>query len=103
MSTRITINPNASSVAVRVQSTLDNLADVCGTVARLRDIAESAAAGADWSAFGALFGVSDVIPQGGGQSAAETLYNSLINLDNFLNHEPASGFLRDVLNRAATR
>lgn len=95
MSTRIPINVNASAVAIRLQSTIDNLADVVGDVGRLRDIAESAEAGADWAAVAALFGVS--------QAQAEATYNNLVNLDNFLNHEPASDFLRAFLNQAATR
>lgn len=93
-STRITINPNASTVAVLAQSTLNNLSDV-QAVERLRDIAESAASGGDWAAMATLFGVD--------QAKAEATYNNFVNLDNFLNHESASDFMRAFLNQAATR
>lgn len=94
-STRIPINIEASPVAILALSTLNNLSDVIQAVERLRDIAESAAAGGDWASLASLFGVS--------QAQAEAVYNNFVNLDNFLNHESASDFLRSFLNQAATR
>ena len=101
MTTRITINTAASPIAARVMETMNLLSDNLVSASRLRRIAESAAAplapstDPNWANMAATFGVSE--------AQAETLYNNLINTDNLLNNEPASDFLRSVINQIATR
>lgn len=94
-STRIAINVSVGQVAAGLQSALNILSENRRDIAQLRDIAEQAAAGEDWTSFGALFGVD--------AAQAETMYNNLVNLDNYLNNDASSDFLTLLLAQTATR
>ena len=101
MTTRIPVDTAASPMAERLMATMNELSDNLVSVGRLRGIAESAAAplapstDPNWANMAATFGVSE--------AQAQVLYNNLLNMDNLLNNEPASDFLRSVINQIAER
>lgn len=94
-STRVTINVSVGQVAAGLQAALNNISETRRDLAQLRKFADAAYTGDDAAALAALFGVAE--------AQAADLIDDIRNLDNYLNNDPSSYFLSDLLARMATR